>query len=101
MVGKTVPRHLYFDYSSDFGLWLKNDFEINKKWYNTINDKYDRDNAKKTFKSIITKHKKRFIDESNSYSYFKIKYGNIKKIDNDIIDLTIDYLITDFETNYN
>ena len=100
MVSSTVPRHLFLDYSTDFAIWLKTDYEINKNWYKTIDNTYDKETAKKTFKNIITNNKDRFIEESNSYSHYKIKYGFIKKIDKKIVELTIDYLINDFEINY-
>ncbi len=108
MVSSTVPQHLFSDYSSDFAEWLLNDYDIYKSQKSCIDENlkkkiskntYDSEKAKKSFKNLIANHKKRFIEESNSYSYYKIKYGNIKKIDKKIIELTIDYLKNDFENH--
>jgi|688.fasta_scaffold854802_2 hypothetical protein len=105
MVKSAVPKHLFSDYSYDFSKWLLNDYDICKNQKSNINEeiknkKYDSENINKILKIFITNNKNRFIEESNSYSYYKIKYGFIKKIDKKIIELVIDYLKNYFENHY-
>jgi hypothetical protein len=106
MVKSTVPNHLFIDYSLDLAEWILKDYDINKNQRYSIdeeiknkivNNSYDDKKVREAFKSLINNNKNRFIEESNTYSYYKIKYGNIKKIDKSIIDLAIDYLKNKFE----
>jgi len=106
MVKSTVPNHLFIDYSLDLAEWILKDYDINKNQRYSIdkelknkivNNNYDDKKAREAFKSLINNNKNRFIEESNTYSYYKTKYGNIKKIDKSIIDLAIDYLKNKFE----
>jgi hypothetical protein len=100
MVKSTVQNHLFIDYSLDLAEWILKDYDINKNQRYIIEEELKNKDDKKVreaFKSLINNNKNRFLEESNSYSYYKSKYGNIKKIDKSIINLAIDYLKNKFE----
>lgn len=108
MVKSVVPNHLFINYVLDFTEWILKDYYINTNQKSIIDEDlrkkiagniYDSDTAYKAFKKLVKDNQDRFLQESNTYSYYKLKYGTIKKIDKSIIESTIQHLKNNFEND--